>query len=332
MRNRTFTKFALLFLAAGLVAVGSIHADLWAETAAKAKQTSAFGSEILKQGSYGKDVLELQGRLKLLGYYTGSVDGVFGHRTYLAVRLFQYAFGMKIDGIVGPKTKLKLWKATKHWTPSMTKEKPKGPVLKRGARGGGVWELQGRLRFIGFYTGKVDGVYGNRTYRAVRLFQYRFGMKIDGIAGPETMAKLRKATKNYVAKKAKKAFTLPKSSHGLSKNDIDLLARAVYAEGRGEPFVGQVAIAAVILNRIESPKFPNTIPGVIYQPMAFEAVADGQIWMEPNETARKAVMDAINGWDPSGGALYYFNPARSTSNWIWSRPIIKRIGKHIFCK
>ncbi|WP_038020990.1 MULTISPECIES: spore cortex-lytic enzyme [unclassified Thermoactinomyces] len=332
MRNRTFIKIALLLLAVVLVAVTGIHTDLWAQTAAKANPVPAFGSGILKQGSSGKDVLELQGRLKLLGYYTGPVDGVFGNRTYRAVRLFQYAFGMKIDGIVGPKTKLRLWKATKHWTPEMTKEKPKGPVLKRGARGGGVWELQGRLGFLGFYTGKIDGVYGNRTYHAVRLFQYRFGMKIDGIAGPETMAKLRKATRNYAPKKARKAFTLPKSSHGFSKSDINLLARAVYAEGRGEPYVGQVAIAAVILNRVDSSQFPNTVPGIIYQPLAFESVADGQIWMEPDETARKAVMDAINGWDPSGGALYYFNPARSTSKWIWSRPIIKRIGKHVFCK
>jgi N-acetylmuramoyl-L-alanine amidase len=118
----------------------------------------------------------------------------------------------------------------------------------------------------------------------------------------------------------------------LSQNDIHLLAQAVYAEGRGEPYIGQVAIAAVILTRLKSDRFPKSIPGIIFQPMAFESVSDGQIWLKPNETAKKAVMDALNGWDPSGGALYYFNPARATSKWIWNRPYIKRIGKHIFCK
>nr|WP_245746132.1 cell wall hydrolase [Evansella caseinilytica] len=119
---------------------------------------------------------------------------------------------------------------------------------------------------------------------------------------------------------------------GFTENDIRIMAQAVYGEARGEPYVGQVAIAAVILNRLQSPTFPNTVSGVIFEPRAFTAVADGQIWMEPNETARKAVLDAINGQDPSGNALYYFNPDTATSGWIWTRPQIKRIGKHIFCK
>lgn len=308
-----------------------------------------FGSGILKKGARGGDVYELQGRLKLLGFYTGPVDGVFGQRTYLAVRLFQYRFGLKVDGIVGPKTKLKLWQATKHWRPEMTNVQNKGPVLKRGSTGGDVYDLQGRLRFLGFYYGKIDGKYGERTYRAVRLFQYEFGIKIDGIAGPETLTKLRKATSNYhpskierkptqtpskstTDKNKKQNVSIPRSSHGLSQNDLQLLAQAVYAEGRGEPYIGQVAIAAVILNRLESDEFPNSISGIIFQPLAFEAVADGQIWLQPDETARKAVQDALNGWDPSQGALYYFNPDRATSKWIWSRPQITRIGKHIFCR
>ncbi|RAL22727.1 hypothetical protein DL897_13355 [Thermoflavimicrobium daqui] len=111
-----------------------------------------------------------------------------------------------------------------------------------------------------------------------------------------------------------------------------MLANAVYGESRGEPYVGQVAVAAVILNRLEHEQFPNTVTGVIFQPGAFTAVADGQIWLKPNETARKAVMDAINGWDPTGNCIYYFNPVTATSKWIWSRPQVKRIGKHIFCK
>lgn len=119
---------------------------------------------------------------------------------------------------------------------------------------------------------------------------------------------------------------------GYSQNDIQMMAQAVYGEARGEPYVGQVAVAAVILNRVESPSFPNTVSGVIFEPRAFTAVSDGQIWLTPDETARQAVLDAINGWDPSGNALYYFNPNTATSDWIWSRPQIKQIGKHIFTK
>ncbi|HLS07385.1 MAG TPA: cell wall hydrolase, partial [Bacillota bacterium] len=119
---------------------------------------------------------------------------------------------------------------------------------------------------------------------------------------------------------------------GYSQNDIQLMSNAVYGEARGEPYEGQVAVAAVILNRVKSPSFPNTIAGVIFEPRAFTAVADGQIWLTPNERAKEAVIDAINGWDPSGNAMYYFNPDTATSSWIWSRPQIKKIGKHIFCK
>ena len=122
------------------------------------------------------------------------------------------------------------------------------------------------------------------------------------------------------------------NSKGFSENEIQLMANAVYGEARGEPYVGQVAVAAVILNRLESDQFPNTISGVIFQPGAFTAVQDGQIWLTPNETAKKAVLDAINGWDPTNGCLYYFNPQTATSKWIWTRPQVKRIGKHIFCK
>ena len=127
------------------------------------------------------------------------------------------------------------------------------------------------------------------------------------------------------------AVNAGKASGGFSENEIRLMSQAVYGEARGEPYIGQVAIAAVILNRLESESFPDTVSGIIFQPGAFTAVADGQIWMEPDETARKAVMDAINGWDPAEGAVYYFNPETATSKWIWSRPQKKKIGKHIFC-
>ncbi|WP_173916281.1 spore cortex-lytic enzyme [Halobacillus sp. Marseille-Q1614] len=216
-------------------------------------------------------------------------------------------------------------------------------VIQHGAVGQDVIELQGRLKFLGFYNGKVDGVFGWGTYWAVRNFQYEFGMEIDGLVGPEVKNKLVKATKGYNPQANQgggggggqgtpsepTAVNVP---GGYSQNDIKLMANAVYGEARGEPYIGQVAVAAVILNRVESATFPNTVSGVIFEPRAFTAVADGQIWLTPNDTAEQAVLDAINGWDPSGNASYYFNPNTATSGWIWSRPQIKQIGKHIFCK
>jgi N-acetylmuramoyl-L-alanine amidase len=190
----------------------------------------------------------------------------------------------------------------------------------------------------------VDGVFGWRTYWALRNFQYEFGMPIDGMAGPDTKAKLVKASKNYKAgnnsaakpnakpQAPAKKPTAANTPAGFSQNDIRLMANAVHGESRGEPYIGQVAVAAVILNRVQSASFPNTVSGVIFEPGAFTAVADGQIWLTPNETSKKAVIDAINGWDPTGEALYYFNPATATSGWIWGRPQIKKIGQHIFCK
>lgn len=304
-----------------------------------AEAGASFGKEEIKQGAAGGDVYELQGRLKYLGFYQGKIDGQFGQRTYRAVRQFQSQFGLKVDGVVGPKTKRELVEATKAWAPGLSNR-----IYKKGDRGGYVWELQRRLRYIGFYPGKVDGKFESQTDRAVRDFQYRFGLKVDGKAGPKTKLKLWRATRDMktdkgakAQKKKKPAMTQVKpmkkvsqNTGGLSKQDIHLMSRAVYAEGRGEPYVGKVAIAAVILNRLESEKFPDSVSGIIYEPLAFEAVSDGQINMSPEEESKKAVRDALNGWDPSGGALYYFNPDKATSDWIWGRPQIKRIGKHIF--
>jgi N-acetylmuramoyl-L-alanine amidase len=220
-------------------------------------------------------------------------------------------------------------------------------ILQQGAVGDDVIELQSRLAHVGFYNGKIDGVFGWGTYWALRNFQYEFGLPIDGVAGWQTKLKLAKASPgakiggstaskpasgskgNQEGAKKPAATNTP---NGFSQNDIQLMANAVYGESRGEPYTGQVAVAAVILNRLDSATFPNTISGVIFEPRAFTAVADGQIWLTPNETAKKAVVDAINGWDPTGNALYYFNPETATSKWIWSRPQIKRIGKHIFCE
>ncbi|WP_213650014.1 spore cortex-lytic enzyme [Paenibacillus sp. J23TS9] len=222
-------------------------------------------------------------------------------------------------------------------------------ILKYGSSGQDIYELQGRLKFLGFYYGKIDGQYGWATLKSVKWFQSEFGMKADGTVGAKTKLKLYNATKNWkpsesAAGKGQTAAenkgnegngktepTASANTMGLSENDLKIMANAVYGESRGEPFEGQVAVAAVILNRVKSPSFPNTPHGVIFQPGAFTAVADGQIYLEPNETARKAVQQALNGWDPSGGCLYYFNPKTATSKWIWSRPQVKTIGQHIFC-
>lgn len=182
--------------------------------------------------------------------------------------------------------------------------------------------VQTRLATLGYYTYKVDGIWGSRTKKAVKKFQRDYGLTADGIVGART-------------EKALKITLTGKSS--LSKNNVssanlDLLAKCVYAEARGEPYVGQVAVAAVVLNRVKSASFPNTIAGVIYQPWAFTAVNDGQINLSPNATAIKAAKDALNGWDPTNGCLYYYNPSTATSKWIWSRTVMLSIGKHNFAK
>lgn len=216
-------------------------------------------------------------------------------------------------------------------------------IMKEGDRGDDVAELQSRLRYLGFYGGRIDGIFGPGTKKAVLGFQREFGMTADGQVGPQTKLKLANATKGWntahlaeyyrsgSAGSATAGAGFTHTSSRFSEQDVKLLAHTVYGEARGEPYEGQVAVAAVVLNRLDNPAFPNTVAGVIFQPGAFTAVDDGQIWLTPNETAYKAVRDAINGWDPSGEALYYFNPATATSKWIWSRPQIKRIGKHIFC-
>lgn len=207
-------------------------------------------------------------------------------------------------------------------------------ILKVGAKGGDVYELQGRLKFLGYYTGRVDGDFGWRTYWAVRNFQYSFGMKIDGIVGAKTKLMLWNATKNWrpstnTGTASTTTTRVTKSS--FSDKDIRLMANAVHGEARGEPYRGKVAVAAVIINRTKSPSWPNTPAGVIFEPGAFTAVSDGQIWLTPDAESKRAVQDAISGWDPTDGAVYYFNPKTATSKWIWSRPQIKQIGEHIFC-
>lgn len=170
----------------------------------------------------------------------------------------------------------------------------------------------------------MDGIYGSGTERAVRAFQQKNGLTVDGKAGDQTLAAMGLSAGGGNSSNSG-------GSGGASSSQVDLLARLISAEARGEPYSGQVAVGAVVLNRIKHPSFPNTLPGVIYQSGAFTCITDGQFNQPVAESAYRAARDALNGVDPSGGAIYYFNPSTATSSWIWSRPLITVIGKHRFC-
>ncbi|SDM46177.1 spore cortex-lytic enzyme [Bacillus sp. OK048] len=262
----------------------------------------AFSNQVIQQGAVGDDVIELQSRLQYLGFYNKKIDGVFGWSTYWALRNFQYEFGLSIDGLAGNETKAKLVKASKYDKQFVKEQINKG---NKFTHYGGVEKKK-------------------QTAPAPKA--------PSNTAKPKPGAPAPAAPAPAAPKATPQKPTAANTPGGFSSNDIQLMANAVYGEARGEPYTGQVAVAAVILNRVNSASFPNTVSGVIFEPGAFTAVADGQIWLTPNEQAKKAVLDAINGIDPTGEALYYFNPVTATSKWIWSRPQIKRIGKHIFCE
>lgn len=220
-----------------------------------------------------------------------------------AVLMIIFTLGFCLTGVIGH-------------SPEITAS---AAVLQQGSRGSDVTTLQKKLKNWGYYFGSVDGIFGSQTKEAVKYFQRKNGLAVDGIVGVKTLAAL--------------GMTLGSSSSstsGYSDSDITLLARLIYGEARGESYTGQVAVGAVVLNRVKSASFPNTIAGVIYQPYAFTAVSDGQINLSPNETARKAAIAAMNGWDPSYGAIYYYNPSTATSSWIFSRQTTVVIGDHVF--
>jgi N-acetylmuramoyl-L-alanine amidase len=276
------------------------------------QRAEAFSNQVIRQGAVGDDVLELQSRLQYLGFYNGKIDGVFGWGTYWALRNFQYEFGLKVDGLAGEETKVKLAKASQYHEEHVKQQIREGNKFTH--YGGTDINKQGGTKAP---AKNQTGAKENNQQKQ----QSAQGNQAEG----------NKAAPQQNNNKPSKV-TAANTPNGFSQNDIQLMANAVYGEARGEPYEGQVAVAAVILNRLESATFPNTVSGVIFEPLAFTAVADGQIWLTPNEGAKKAVLDAINGMDPTGEALYYFNPDTATSSWIWGRPQIKKIGKHIFCK
>lgn len=190
-------------------------------------------------------------------------------------------------------------------------------LSKMGSRGEEVIAIQQKLSSLGYYRGSIDGIFGTRTKSALMEYQRDYGLKVDGIAGKWTLSSL--------------GISSSQSGGGYSSADYELLARLISAEARGESYNGQVAVGAVVLNRVEHPSFPSTISGVVYQSGAFSCLYDGQFYEPVADSAYSAARDALNGMDPSGGAIYYYNPVTATNKWIRSRPVITTIGRHVFC-
>lgn len=199
-------------------------------------------------------------------------------------------------------------------------------VVKQGSSGATVKKIQTKLKNWGYYTGAVDGVYGAKTKAAVQYFQRRNGLTADGVVGKATAAAMG-ITLSSSSSSTSTSSATSKSGNG----DLYLMACCIYGEARGESYQGKVAVGAVILNRVKHASFPSSVSGVIYQKGAFTCVSDGQINLGTNDECMRAAQDAFNGWDPTGGAIYYYNPKTATSKWIWSRPVLTTIGKHVFC-
>ena len=199
-------------------------------------------------------------------------------------------------------------------------------LSKYGSRGDEVKQIQTKLKNWGYYNGNIDGIFGSETEKAVKAFQRKNNLTVDGIVGDKTLKELG------INGNSSNSNSGNTSGSSVNNSDLYLLSKLIHAEARGESYRGKVAVAATVLNRVASSSFPNTIAGVIYQKGAYTCVDDGQINLEPDNDSKKAAQDAINGWDPTSGCVYYFNPNTATSGWIWTRPQVITIGKHIFCK
>lgn len=356
----------------------------------------AFTDQVVQRGATGDDVVELQARLQYIGFYNGKIDGVYGWGTYWAVRNFQKDFGLEVDGLVGPQMKDMLVRSTNfdkefvhralnegrrftHYG-GMPLEHQKGPKGEKDyRRGQGAQQQPQQAPAPGAQQAPQQGQPGAQQPQQpggqqAQQWQQPAPIPEQGAeqpapgadAAPEAQQPTPGAAPEQQPTPGAEEPTPPAAPQeeptpepepvpdeeqptapetdvpnieqamnvpsGFSDNDIQLMAQCVYAEARGEPYVGMVAVAAVILNRVNSSDFPNTISEVIFEPRAFEPVANGEIYNNPSEEARRAVMDAINGQDPTGKALYFFNPATARSPWVWSRPQIKTIGKHVFAK
>ncbi|MFA9455556.1 cell wall hydrolase [Halalkalibacter sp. AB-rgal2] len=328
--------------------------------------TFAFSEQIVQRGATGDDVVELQARLQYIGFYDGTIDGVYGWGTYWSVRNYQDQFGMTVDGLVGPQMKERLEKTTQYHEEFVQKALTEGREFThygttpldiqkgpKGSTGQKQTQTPQKEEKPQQRTGEAEADQPEEATPSPQEAEEPAPSPPDQEppaqqeepAGEEAAPTEEPIPEEQpipeepvpyeeVPEEQDNEANIQKADNvppGYSDNDIQIMAQAVYGEARGEPYIGQVAVAAVIINRVNSPIFPNTVSGVIFEPRAFTAVADGQIYMDPDETARRAVLDALNGQDPTGNAIYYFNPDTATSGWIWSRPQIKRIGKHIFC-
>ena len=271
-----------------------------------------------KYGSTGSEVTQIQKKLKNWGYYSGDIDGIFGTQTQNAVKLFQQKNGLTVDGIAGLQT-LRAMGISTGSSGSGSNTVSSIPI-KYGSRGNDVKTIQSKLKNWGYYAGAVDGVFGSGTKSAVSSFQKKNGLTADGIVGSRTLKALGLSTSGASSS----------GQNSTSSNDEYLLARIISAEARGEPYSGQVAVGAVVLNRVDHPSFPNTIAGVIYQKGAFTALDDGQFDQPIADSAYRAAREALAGSDPTGGCIYYYNPQTATNAWIRTLPITTRIGKHVF--
>ncbi len=323
MKKRVYIVLIMMLVLTGVLS----HYELVPQTGVEAQVRP-----ILYWGTRGSSVRLVQWKLQQWGYYRGAVDGVFGTGTSQAVKRFQARNGLRVDGVVGPGT----WRALGFSTTTggtAAAQTAARPTLYWGSRGSSVSLVQSRLRQWGYYKGSVDGIYGNGTAQAVRSFQAKNGLAVDGVVGPRTWAYLGLGGGQAAAPTVQRArYT---ASRGVSSSDsVNLLARLIAAEAEGEPYRGQVAVGAVIMNRVRSPKFPNSLNGVAFQPHAFESVTNGLVWRRsPSQTAVNAARDAMNGYDPTYGSLFFWNPAKPiSSTWIWSRPIQVRIGSHVFAR
>jgi len=273
---------------------------------------------VLAQGMTGDAVTMLQERLTELGYYQGTIDGYFGPVTREAVLRYQQDHNMIADGVAWDTTLASLGV----YIPRTLEAAYEVHYVGWGSSGNVVRIVQERLQALGYYTGAVDGVFGQQTYNAVARFQESQGLVVDGIAGNRTLEQLG------ISSLA--AENLETYEYSLFDDELALLAAVIHGEARGEPYEGQVAVGAVVLNRVRDAEFPDTLSEIILQSGAFTAVSDQQIFIVPNKTAVQAAKEALRGWDPVDGALYYWNPQTATSRWIWSVPVTGTIGRHVF--
>lgn len=313
MRTLKSKKMVLFFSTTFLLSIGTLIQPIPA---------NAFSDRNLSYGTVGYSVYELQNRLKYLGYYHGSINGIFDWDTYWAVRDFQYAFGMQPTGYVDMATKIQLVNATQGWHYNGPLPSTSGTAANGTANTNGNPTTPANANNS---TNSNSAMTSNPANQAITTTNTASTTPPSTSTNPNTPAQT-----NAPAAASASNIAPGGPVNGLSQSDLNLMAHVVYAEARGEPFQAEVAVAAVILNRMKSPKFPHSISGIIYQPGAFQSVANGQINLQPDAQAMQAVLDAVNGMDPVGNALYYFNPATSTNSWIWSQPEITQIGNQIF--